>query len=128
MVQGDDNFLVVCLDENDMKKHQKEYRQFLAEIEREAFKRPLLTHRNGKTTGWKRVGKVSGDNIEARESKLGEDLAKSVSLSLHQSFCLKRVASVKNLSNHAEKIARTEKVDASIRTTEGMGGNCDQDR
>ena len=28
-----------------MKKHQKEYRQFLAEIGPEAFKRPLLTHR-----------------------------------------------------------------------------------
>ena len=29
-----------------MKKNQKKYRQFLAEIGREAFKRPLLTHRN----------------------------------------------------------------------------------
>ena len=33
-----------------MKKHQKEYRQFLAEIGPEAFKRPLLTHRNAITT------------------------------------------------------------------------------
>ena len=29
-----------------MKKHQKEYRQFLAEIRPKAFKIPLLTHRN----------------------------------------------------------------------------------
>ena len=29
-----------------MKIYQKEYRQFLAEIGPEAFKRPLLTHRN----------------------------------------------------------------------------------
>ena len=33
-----------------MKKHQKEYRQFLAEIGPEAFKRPLLAHRNAITT------------------------------------------------------------------------------
>ena len=73
-----------------MKKHQKEYRQFLAEIGPEAFKRPLLTHRNAITTGWKRAGRVSRDNIKARESILEEDLAKNVSLSLHNSFCLSR--------------------------------------
>ena len=39
------------LTKNHMKKHQKEYRQFLAEIGPEAFKRPLLTHRNGITLG-----------------------------------------------------------------------------
>ena len=34
-----------------MKKNQKEYRHFLAEIGPEAFKRPLITHRNAITTG-----------------------------------------------------------------------------
>ena len=34
-----------------MKNHQKEYRQFLAEIGPEAFKRPLVTHRNEITMG-----------------------------------------------------------------------------
>ena len=34
-----------------MKKCQKEYREFLAEIGPEAVKRPLLTHRNAITTG-----------------------------------------------------------------------------
>ena len=63
-----------------MKKHRKEYRQFLAEIGPEAFKRPLLTHRNAITTGWKRVGGVSRDNTKARESILEEELAKNVSL------------------------------------------------
>ena len=70
------------------RKHQKEYRQFQAEIGPEAFKRPLLTHRNAITTGWKRVGKMSRDNSKARESILEEDLARNVSLSLHNSFCL----------------------------------------
>ena len=42
--------------------------------------RPLLIHRNAITTGWKTVGKVSRDNIKARESVLEEDLAKNVSL------------------------------------------------
>ena len=49
-----------------MKKYQKEYRQFLAEIGPQAFKRPLLTHRNAFTTGWKRVGRVSRDNTKER--------------------------------------------------------------
>ena len=43
-----------------------------AEIGPEAFKRPLLTHRNVITTGWKRVGKMSRDNTKARESILEE--------------------------------------------------------
>ena len=56
-----------------IKKHRKEYRQFLAEIGPEAFKRPLLTHRNAITKGRKRVGRVSRDNTKARESILKED-------------------------------------------------------
>ena len=53
-----------------MIKYQKEYRQFLAEIGYEAFKRPLLTHRNAITTCWKRVGRVPRDITKARESIL----------------------------------------------------------
>ena len=34
-----------------MKRYQNEYRQFLAEIGPESFRRPLLTHRNAITTG-----------------------------------------------------------------------------
>ena len=87
-----------------MKKHQKEYRQFLAEIGPEDFKRPLLTHRNAITTGWKKVGRVSRDNNKARESILEEDLAKNVSLSLHNSFCLNRESKVKGLPNQAKRL------------------------
>ena len=87
-----------------MKKHQKEYRQFLAEIGPEAFKRLLLTHRNAITTGWKRVGRVSRDNTKARESILEEDLAKNKSLSLHNSFCLNRESKVKGLPNQAKRL------------------------
>ena len=86
------------------KKYQKEYRQFLAEIGPEAFKRPLLTHRNAITTGWKRVGRVSRNNTKARESKLEDDLAKNVSLSLHNSFCLNRESRVKSLPNQAKRL------------------------
>ena len=39
------------LTKDHMKKHRKDYRQFLAEIGPDAFKRPLLTHRNAITTG-----------------------------------------------------------------------------
>ena len=87
-----------------MKKYQKEYQQFLAEILPEAFKRPLLTHRNAITTGWKRVGRVSRDNTKARESMLEEDLAKNVSLSLHNSFCLNRELKSKGLPNQATRL------------------------
>ena len=87
-----------------MKKYQKEFRQFLAEIGREAFKGPLLTHRNAITTGWKRVGRVSRDNTKARESILEEDLAKNVSLSLHNSFCLNRELKTKGLPDKAASL------------------------
>ena len=87
-----------------MKKHQKEYRQFLAEIGPEAFKSSLLTHRNAIATGWKRVGRVSRDNTKARESILEEDLAENVSLSLHNSFCLNRESKVKGLPNQAKRL------------------------
>ena len=87
-----------------MRKYQKEYRQFQAEIGPEAFKRPLLTHRNAITTGWKRVGRVSRNNTRARESILEEDLAKNVSMSLHNSFCLNRESRVKSLPNQAKRL------------------------
>ena len=90
--------------ENHMKKHQKEYRQFLAEIGPEAFKRPLLTHRNRITTGWKRVSRVSSDKTKARESILEEDLAKNVSLNLHNSFCMNRESKVKSLPSQTRRL------------------------
>ena len=64
--------------------------------------RPLLTHRNAIPTGWKRVGRVSRHNTKAKESILEEDLAKNVSLSLHNSFCLNRESKVKSLPNQAK--------------------------
>ena len=87
-----------------MRKHQKEYRQFQADIGPDAFKRPLLTHRNAITTGWKRVGRVSRDNSRARESILEEDLAKNVNMSLHNSFCLNRESKVKSLPNQSKRL------------------------
>ena len=92
------------LTKNYMKKHQEEYRQFLAEIGLEAFKRPLLTRRSAITTGWKRVVKVSRDNTKARESILEEELEKNVSLSLHNSFYLNRESKVKSLPNQAKRL------------------------
>ena len=87
-----------------MKKHQKQYRQFLAEIGPEAFKRPLLTHRYAITTSWESAGRVSGDNTKGRESILEEDLAKNASLSLHNSFCLNRESKLKGLPNQANRL------------------------
>ena len=63
-----------------------------------------MTHRNAITTGWKRVGRVSRNNTKARESILEEDLAKNVSLSLHNSFCLNRESKVKRLPNQVKRL------------------------
>ena len=64
----------------------------------------MLTHRNAITTGWKKIRKLSRDNTKARESILEEDLAKNVSLSLHNSFCLNRETKVKFLPNQAKRL------------------------
>ena len=98
------SWLYMATTKDHMKKHQKEYRPFLAEIGPEAFKGPLLTHQNAITTGWKRVGRVSRDNTKSRESILEEDLSKNVSLSLHNSFCLNRELKTKGLPNHATRL------------------------
>ena len=47
---------------------------------------------------------VSRDNTKARESILENDLAKNVSLSLHNSFCLNRDSKVKGLPNQAKRL------------------------
>ena len=47
---------------------------------------------------------MSRDNTKARESILEEDLAKNVSLSLHNSFCLNRESKVKGLPNQAKRL------------------------
>ena len=47
---------------------------------------------------------MSLDNTKARESILEEDLAKNVSLSLHNSFCLIRESKVKGLPNQAKRL------------------------
>ena len=95
---------IFMLTKDHMQKYQKEYRQFLAETG--TFKRPLLTHRNAITTGWKRVGRVSKDNTNARELILEEDLSKNVSLSLRNSFCLNKESKVKDLPNQAKRLQK----------------------
>ena len=47
---------------------------------------------------------MSRDNTKARESILEEDLAKNMSLSLHNSFCLNRESKVKGLPNQAKRL------------------------
>ena len=47
---------------------------------------------------------MSRDNTKTRESILEEDLAKNVSLSLHNSFCLNRESKVRGLPNQAKRL------------------------
>ena len=108
-----------------MKKHLKEFRPFLAELGPKTFNRPLLTHRIGITTEWKRADKLSRDNTKARESILEEDLAKSVSLSVYNSFCLNRESNVNKLSNYLKSL-QEQRVDTGLQATENRGRNRDQ--
>ena len=105
VVSSDIGILVICGDEG---SHEETSERISAvpklEIGPEAFKRPLLTHRNAVTTGWKRVGRVSRDKTKARESILEDDLANNVSLSLHNSFCRNRESKVKGLPNQAKRL------------------------
>ena len=47
---------------------------------------------------------MSTGNTKARESISEEDLAKNVSLSFHNSFCLNRESKVKGLPNQAKRL------------------------
>ena len=71
---------------------------------------------------------MSRDNTKASESILDEDLAKNVSLSLHNSFCLNMEYGVQGegFAKPGEEIARAEGMDAILRTTKGLGRDRDQ--
>ena len=47
---------------------------------------------------------MSRNNTKARESILEEDLAKNVSLSRHNSFCLNRESKVRSFPNQAKRL------------------------
>ena len=118
-----------ALTQNHMKKHQRKYLPFLTEIGPEAFKRPLLTHRNGITTGWKRAGKVSRDNTKAREylaREYGGRSSEKCKLEPTSLVLFKQRTPGEETTEFFKKIAGTEKVDASLRGNEGMGRKRDK--
>ena len=55
---------------------------------------------------------------------LEEDVAKNMSLSLHNSFCLNRES--KGFAEPGEEIARAKGLDAILQTTKGLGRDRDQ--
>ena len=90
---------------NHLKKHQKEYRQLLAEIGQETFKRPLLTQHNGISHGMERDCKLSRDNTKARESILEEECE----LELTSLLLSKQGAQGKEATKSTEKITRAKR-------------------
>ena len=104
VVSSDVDILVVHIDEGSHEEIPKGISTVAGGDRSGSLKRPLLTHRNAITTGWKRVSRVSRDNTKARELILEEDLAKNVSLSLHNSFCLNRELKTKGLPNQATRL------------------------
>ena len=71
---------------------------------------------------------MSRDNTQARESILEEDLAKNVSLSVHNSFCLNRELKGKGFTKSGKEVARAEGVDAILRTIKSVGRDRNQFR
>ena len=69
---------------------------------------------------------MSRDRAKARESIPEDDLAKTVSLSLHNSFCLNRELKVKGFTKSGNEVAGAEGVDAILRAIESMGRDRDQ--
>ena len=105
------------------KDHQKEYRQFLAEIGPEAFKRPLLTYGNAITTGWKRVGSCL--EIKPKQDT-GGGLGEERELEPAQFLLLGQGIENERFTELGNEVAEAEGVDAILRTIESMGRNCDQ--
>ena len=52
---------------------------------------------------------MSTDNTKSRESKLEEDLAENVSLSIHNSFRLNRESKVKGLPSQSKRLQEQRK-------------------
>ena len=104
VVSSDIDILVICGDEGSHEETSERVSAVPGGDRTRGFKRPLLSHRNAVMTGWKRVGRVSRDNTKARESILKEDLAKNVSLSLHNSFCRIRESKVKGFPKQAKRL------------------------
>ena len=65
--------------------------------------------------------------VGAKNALLEEDLAKNVSLSLHNSFCRIRETKV-TVCRIREKTTRAKGMDAGLRTAEGMERDRDQFR
>ena len=65
--------------------------------------------------------------VGAKKALLEENLAKNVSLSLHNSFCRNRESKV-TVCRIRQKTRRAKGMDAGLRTAEGMEGDSDQFR
>ena len=99
VVQGDVDAVLYVSMKNYKKEHQKKYRQFLAEIGWETFKRPLLNHR---------------DNTKARESILEKVLAKKCELEFTQHLLPEQGVQGEESTKLFKKVARTERVDEGL--------------
>ena len=70
-----------------MSKHSRVYSAYQLDIGAGAFKRAFVTHRNAVTTAMKRTSRTSECDGRENEEMLREDLERSVTLCLHNSFC-----------------------------------------
>ena len=77
-----------------MSKHGRVYSVYQLDIGAGAFKRAFVTHRNAVTTAVKRIFRTSEGIGRDKEEMLKEDLEKTVTLCLHNSFCRYRESNV----------------------------------
>ena len=104
LVSRDVNILVICGDEGSREETSKRISTIPGRDRTRCLQETSADPSKCNHDGWKRVGRVSRDNPKARESILEEDLAKNVSMSLHNSFCLNRESKVKSLPNQVKRL------------------------
>ena len=104
MFSGDAEVLAVHGDEKSHEEASERVSTVPGRDRAGGFQETLADPSQCNTMGWKSFGRVSRDNTKARELILEKDLAKNVSLSLHNSFCLNRESEVKGLPNQAKRL------------------------
>ena len=87
-----------------MSKHIREYRSCQMDIGSEAFKRAFVTHRNAVTRAVQRTLKTNDCDGSEREEIMKEDLERSLTLCLHNSFCRNRETNVDPLPCCKQKV------------------------
>ena len=87
-----------------MSKHSRVYSVYQLDIGAGAFKQVFVTHRNAVTAAVIRTSRTKECDGREKEEMLKEDLARNVTLWLHNSFCRNRESNVHPLPCCKQKV------------------------